>query len=430
MRRDIEIVPVEHDGQRFFLLQDDEGLGAAGIAVPEAALAILSCLDGRRGAAEVRSEVLKHTGAALGEGEIAAFVSELAQAGLLETEDLREKRLGLWRDFAKDPVRKARFAGKIYPSDTLELAKFLGSYLHDSSKGPGKPLADAASLETPAGLVAPHIDYARGGPSYAWAYQALSETKPPDLVVALGVAHSSPDSPWAAAKKSYDTPYGPIEPSEELLDALASSLWYDPQVDVWSHRQEHSLELAAVWLKFLWRDRTPPWLPILCSSFTRFASDRAPSAIDSIEKAVQAMGEKLAKIAAGKRVLILASVDLAHVGPRFGDDIPLGPETEKKIEDADRASLEHALKLDADAFYLSVVSDGHWRKVCGLSALYTGLRWMKFLGAGGSGNRLLSYGQAPDPMGGIVSFASAFFPSAGPQGRGQDGRMALARTNW
>jgi AmmeMemoRadiSam system protein B len=411
LRRDIEIVPVRQDGQNLFLLHDDEGLGADGVAVPESALLILSCLDGRRGAAEVRSEVLKRTGAALGEGEIAAFATELAAAGLLETEELRERRLELWREFAKNPVRKARYAGKIYPSDRLELAKFLGAYLHDGAKGPGKPLAESPSATSPVGLVAPHIDYSRGGPAYAWAYQALSESQPPDLVVALGVAHSSPDSPWTAARKAYDTPYGPIAPSDDLYEALASSLWYDPQDDVWAHRQEHSLELAAVWLKFLWREKTPPWLPILCSSFARFAPDRPPSGIDTIEKALQDTGRAFAKIAARKRVLILASVDLAHVGPRFGDDMPLGAETEKKIEDADHSSLEHALRLDADAFYLSVVADGHWRKVCGLSALYSGLRWMKILGAKETGNRLLSYGQAPDPMGGIVSFASAIFPS-------------------
>lgn len=174
LRRDIEIVPVRQDGQNLFLLHDDEGLGADGVAVPESALLILSCLDGRRGAAEVRSEVLKRTGAALGEGEIAAFATELAAAGLLETEELRERRLELWREFAKNPVRKARYAGKIYPSDRLELAKFLGAYLHDGAKGPGKPLAESPSATSPVGLVAPHIDYSRGGPAYAWAYQALS----------------------------------------------------------------------------------------------------------------------------------------------------------------------------------------------------------------------------------------------------------------
>jgi len=56
------------------------------------------------------------------------------------------------------------------------------------------------------------------------------------------------------------------------------------------------------------------------------------------------------------------------------------------------------------------VAGDHWRRVCGLSSLYTGLRLIKELGgASASPGRLLAYGQAPDPAGGLVSFASALF---------------------
>ena len=70
------------------------------------------------------------------------------------------------------------------------------------------------------------------------------------------------------------------------------------------------------------------------------------------------------------------------------------------------------MKLKADDFFMSVVSDGNKRKVCGLSALYTAVRLIAAL-AGDSpctGN-LLSYAQAEDPAGGMVSFAGANYPS-------------------
>ena len=88
------------------------------------------------------------------------------------------------------------------------------------------------------------------------------------------------------------------------------------------------------------------------------------------------------------------------------------PESKKLIEEKDRASLGHALQLKADDFYLSVVSDGNKRKVCGLSALYTGLRWIAALaGDKPSPGKLLAYAQADDPAGGVVSFAGAIFPA-------------------
>jgi len=169
-----------------------------------------------------------------------------------------------------------------------------------------------------------------------------------------------------------------------------------------------------LWLKYLWRDKTPNWVPILCSSFTNFCPDRPPSSVATIEDAILGMGEILKKrVKSGQNVLILAGVDLAHVGPRFGDEEKLGPELDQRIESEDRKSLDLAMKLEADKFYMSMVSDGHWRKVCGLSALYTGLRLIKGMTDGKiQEGRLLTYGLADDPLGGVVSFASAIFPQS------------------
>jgi AmmeMemoRadiSam system protein B len=209
--------------------------------------------------------------------------------------------------------------------------------------------------------------------------------------------------------KSYETPFGPMEVEDDLYQKLSSRVWYEPRADEWVHKHEHSLEFQAVWLKYLWREKAPKWIPILVSSFERFSPQEAPSGIPTIEKALKDLGDVLkAELAKGRTVTIISGIDLAHVGPRFGDDLEITPDLEKKIEAEDRKSLIDAMALDADGFYKSVVADGHWRKVCGLSALYTGLRLMKMIGASEPG-RLLSYGQAPDPAGGLVSFASAIY---------------------
>jgi hypothetical protein len=72
------------------------------------------------------------------------------------------------------------------------------------------------------------------------------------------------------------------------------------------------------------------------------------------------------------------------------------------------------LRLKADDFYLSVVGVSNKRKVCGLSALYTALRLIKAsAGEAPGAGKLLAYGQADDPAGGVVSFASAEFPASG-----------------
>jgi AmmeMemoRadiSam system protein B len=371
---------------------------------------LVSLLDGKRTAAQVRDLFLKSTGSAIELPVILDLARALEDAGYLETPAVAGRRRALLEAFKASGRRPALFAGPSYPAEPLALAGALGGFFK-AEGGPGKDKAEGALAPSPTGLVSPHIDFARGGPAYAWAYQALSERTPPDVIVALGVAHVSPDSPWTFTPKSYETPFGAMEVDSSLYDALARKVWYEPRADEWVHKGEHSLEFQAVWLRYLWREKTPPWVPVLVSSFERFSPDEAPSGVPTIEKAIKDFGAVLrAEQAKGRRVMVLCGVDLAHVGPRFGDDVEITPELEKKIEDEDRRSLVAAMALDADGFYRSVIADEHWRKVCGLSALYTGLRLIKELGGGTPApGRLLAYGQAPDPSGGVVSFASALF---------------------
>ncbi|MCX5787467.1 MAG: AmmeMemoRadiSam system protein B [Elusimicrobia bacterium] len=407
LRRDLDIVPVMHEDRPMFVLRDPESAESENLALSPASMAAASLLDGNRDAGQIQSMLRESAGVTVAYADIERVAGELARAGLLETDEVVERRRKILQEFLDSPTRPATLRGASYPADTLELARLFGGFARDA-KGPGKPFPEApANGRAPAGLVAPHIDFNRGGPVYAWSYQALAECEPPDVIVALGVAHASPASPWAMTPKAYETPWGPMAVDEALYKEIAGALWYDARADEWVHRKEHSLEFQAVWLRFLWREKTPPWVPILCSSFERWAPDRAPSTISTVEEAIARVGALLRRRAKKQRVMILAGVDLAHVGPRFGDELELNAELEKKIEAEDRKSLEKALALDADGFYLSVVADGHWRKVCGLSATYTALRWLKALGA--PSGRLLSYGQAPDPAGGIVSFASAIF---------------------
>lgn len=403
-------MPAVEEGRDVFVLRDLEELSDKPLALSGGGMLLVSLLDGRATAAQIRDLFLKQTGSVIEVAVILDLVNALDAAFYLETPAVAERRRKLLEKFKASGKRPAVFAGPSYPAEPLGLAGELGKFF-TAEAGPGKAKADEALGPSPLGLVAPHIDFGRGGPAYAWAYQALSERTPPDVIVALGVAHVSPDSPWVFTPKDYETPFGPMTTDAELYNDLAQKVWYDPRADEWTHKNEHSLEFQAVWLRYLWREKTPPWVPILVSSFERFSPDAAPSRIPTIEKALKDFGEVVrAHQARGRRVMVLCGIDLAHVGPRFGDDLELTPELEKKIEGEDRKSMVDAMALDADGFYKSVVADGHWRKVCGLSSLYTGLRLIKELGGDTSRpGRLLTYGQAPDPAGGIVSFASALF---------------------
>jgi AmmeMemoRadiSam system protein B len=409
MKRGVEAVQFEHEGKPMVMLRDQEGLADQTIAVTLPGFVLAMMLNGQNTIADVQSAFAQATGQLISPAEINGLVSELDKAELLETATVARKRQKILDDFRASSVRPAVHIGGGYPESPMELAVQLGKFFRDP-KGPQKEIPSNPLGAPPQALVAPHIDFTRGGPAYAWAYQALGECSPPDLVVALGVAHASPPAPWTATKKSYATPYGPMEVDVDLYKEFQDTLWYPADAEEPVHRTEHSLEFQALWLKYLWRERAPKWLPVLCSSFEIWAENDVPSKLANVDAALKAFGQKLrARQAKGQRILLLAGVDLAHVGPRFGDEIELTPAVEKKIEDEDALSMTLALKGDADGFYRSVMQDGHWRKVCGLSALYTTLRLLKEIAPSAEGKKL-TYGQAPDPLGGIVSFVSAVYP--------------------
>ena len=97
-------------------------------------------------------------------------------------------------------------------------------------------------------------------------------------------------------------------------------------------------------------------------------------------------------------------MDFAHVGPVFGDDVEINQELIQWMMAGDTRGLQTIAEGNAEAFWNSVVSDGNKRHVCGLSATYAALRLLD-----AADGKIHKYGFAPDPAGGIVSFASASF---------------------
>jgi hypothetical protein len=266
--------------------------------------------------------------------------------------------------------------------------------------GPGGG-PDGRGVADVCGLIAPHIDFHRGGPAYAHAYRALAESAPADVYVVLGVAHSSPPSPFILTDKDFETPFGLVRCDREFVERLRRRAPGDPFRHQLTHRTEHSVEFQAVYLRFLLGHKFKI-VPILCSSFEPLCGDGDPKECGEIEEFIAALEEAIAGTAG--RVCVIAGADLAHVGKRFNDPFDITPQILEWVEREDRRGLDRAGARDAEGWYRSVMEDGNKRKVCGLSSIYTSLRLIPE-----AESRLLTYGNAPDPSGGIVSFASMVF---------------------
>ena len=264
----------------------------------------------------------------------------------------------------------------------------------------------------------PHIDLRAGGAIYPPAFAALAaaarDPRPIELYVILGVAHHAGVEPGAgfaiATDKDYATPFGRAPTGRAVIKDWSRRAGRDVTDRQTLHRTEHSVEFPLLFLHYTQaRAELPSYevVPVLLGSvdpYLRDGSDplRAPEVADEL----QALREAVA--ATGKRALYVLSVDLAHIGPKFGGAERVDDAGAAACEQADRALLDYAQRFDsAPAFTRSLHADGNSRNVDAISGLYS---LYPLLAGGERHGTLLAYGQNRQPdTGSLVSYASMAF---------------------
>jgi MEMO1 family protein len=418
--RPLEAFPVQQQGQMLLALRDPSGL-AREIMLQPLAVAILELCDGDRTRDQICADFQQKYNRPLGRDSLDKLLSQLDDAHLLDSDAFRQFSANLFGEFSRSPVRAAHLAGKAYPADPNELRKFLDETFVPPH-GPGRP--PAASGPLPRAIIAPHIDFTRGGAAYAWAYRDLAAASElPERIIVFGTSHAGSEHPFTLTRKHYDTPFGQMDTDVELVDrvvagvqkrlgqARADALFRDEH----HHRGEHSLEFQMVWLKYLLGDRASEVkvMPILCGSLHEFVESDADPAMD---ERLAVFLEELKLALDGKKVLWLAGADLAHVGPQFarpgdGDTDPLDKDDRASLEKRDQETLQPVIRGDAKGWFSAIRLERDRRRVCGLPPIYAMLRSAEASAGSLKDGKLLVYAQCPaDERGGsIVSIASLVF---------------------
>jgi MEMO1 family protein len=402
--RPIEAFPTTVEGHEVVCLRDPSGLTDAVLTIARPAVAILALMDGTRTVADIQADIMRQHGALVAREQIQLMVDTLDRHFFLEGERVRGERARLADQFHRSRVRPAVHAGKAYAAGAAALtAELDGFFVHPEGPGPRRPRR-ATVLR---GLVAPHIDFHRGGPAYAWAYGAAAEAADADCFIVFGTAHAGLDGhPFAATGKAYDTPLGPVLVDAEVLEGIVRRAPVDLFAAELAHRAEHSIEFQAVCLRYLDHVRGGGSgvriVPILTSFVHEcLARGRDPREERPVAAVLDAVRETMAAVP--RRYCLVAGADLAHVGPRFGDPEPVSRSELARVEAEDRALLSLVESVDAGGFVGAVAADGDRRRICGLSPIYALLATLP----AGRG-RLLRYGQWPDPQG-TVTYASVAF---------------------
>ncbi|MGH7797615.1 MAG: AmmeMemoRadiSam system protein B [Candidatus Binatia bacterium] len=408
--RPVEAFPVQHDGKTLVYVKDPLNL-AAPLGVSPVGYFILSRFDGRHSYIDIQEAYAKQFGSLLPSEELKNFVEMLDQHYYLESERFAEYRDAVILEFRHLPTRAPAHAGGVYKADAAALTSQLDGYFL-APGGPGLPSAQNRSA-TPKAIVAPHIDFHRGGPAYAWAYKSLAESHGADLYILLGTSHCGGRTPYILTLKDFQTPLGLVETDKDFVNRLPSACDDDCFTDEYLHRGEHSLEFQVVFLKYIAQKRAAitgqpekPFkiVPILVSSFhSAIASRTVPEANSVVGKFLRTLRESALR--ESRRVCFVAGVDLAHVGRQFGDSEPITDDFLKWVESEDRELVSRLVEFDAPGFFQSIAKDHDRRRICGFAPMYSLIHLLD--GVHGSH---LKYGQAFTPeTASMVTFTSVIF---------------------
>ena len=384
--RAIDVLHHMENGQPFLLLRDPQQLSEEMLLVPQPLASVLAFCDGARDEAGVAAAFSKHFQAPIEPAVVRELLLALDRVYLLDNERSRQAMVQVLADYRTAPFRPLLSAGGAYPADPAELHGLLQNYLEDAS-APPIPLADWPAR---AGLLSPHIDFPRGGAVYAEIWKAASEAvRAAELVILFGTDHYG-DDPFTLTRQHYATPYGVLPTATPIVDALAGVIGEEAAfAGELRHRDEHSLELVAVWLHHMRGGEPVELVPILTGSLRNHVQNGGPPTADPM---LERMLAKLEERSAGRRVLVVASGDLALVGPAFGG-APLDALARQRVRAADEALIAAMRAGDSEGFYETINRIDNRNNVCGVSPIYLTMRTVEGGGAGGEENRNSVWGE-------------------------------------
>ncbi len=352
------------DGNVYIGLKDKLELTGEQLWLSQDLFYLLQFFDGTHSCLEIRSEYMKKFGKILFENKLLEFINILDKAYLLENVKYFKKLKQVKAEYKKLPSRQMVCAGMSYPKDPLPLAARLDQLVENiNSNG----MVINNNLENITAMIAPHIDIRLGGPTFAHSYYHLLHGKPVDLFVILGIGHSGIDNLFALTDKDFNTPFGIVQTDANLVNEINNRCEIDFLSEELVHRDEHSIEFQTIFLKHFFKNFKI--LPILCS-FNHNIFNASPKKQTEIFRSFIGSVKSVLSEFPGN-ICFIASVDLAHVGLKYGDPEKPDHVYLANVERNDREILNALADFDRARFQKIIKTDDDKYHICGYSALTT-----------------------------------------------------------
>ncbi len=387
--------PARANGKQF-LVHDLLRLSNTQLTLSASQLQCLLLWDGSRTVADFQTDARQFLGGqTYPTDEIQELIELLDQSLFLDTPRFRQK--------VEAPVRPMSCVG-VY-SDDPDVFREQMLDLFTQPGAAGLPCETGATNNLRA-ILAPHMDYHRGGVCYSYAFKELVESTTASLFVIIATSHYCPNR-FTLTRKDFQTPLGIVRTDQIFIDRLIAHFGSDDLFEhEWlAHLPEHSIELEVVLLHYLYeKQRDIRIVPLAVGPFADCeVAGSDPSAVPEINRmisALQAVEQEL-----NEPICYLISGDLAHIGPKHSDPHLVTSPQLRHSRDQDQQLLSYLEKADATAYFRLIAQEKNERRICGLPPT-----WLTLQTARPKYGRILHYEQFVDPTGyESVSFASVAF---------------------
>jgi AmmeMemoRadiSam system protein B len=404
--RFVDAFPVEQAGQTFFLVRDPLEIAPSPLFMSAVDFFIITMFDGSNDLSDIKLKFAKKFGGILlSDEQIHRIINILEEHYYLDTPQFRDHYQEIINDFKLSRIRKPWHSGSVYEADPQKLLEQIESfYIHPEGVGISNGnIHKKKRGRKLSAIMTPHIDLRVGGPCYTHAYSLLKDGGEADLYIILGVAHYGGGGLFIATAKDFETPLGVVETDKEFLEKWIKNSRRDLTEDEWVHRTEHSIEFQLPFMQHALEHRYKI-LPVLCGSIEPYLENgKRIDEFPEIETIINGLKKTLQE--EKKRVVFVLSVDLAHMGPKFGDPDAITETKAQSIKQADHTMFDVVSRLDTEKFIEIMKNDLFSRRVDACSAIYILLSIMEK----GEG-KMVGYGQNYQPdSGSLVSYGSMVF---------------------
>lgn len=345
------------------LLHDPLGYAELSVSIPAFFVPLLDFFDGKTTYREL-VEQADEVGMSCTVASLQNLVAMLDEACFLETPRFFNRQAEVDAAYNAQRIRRMTLNDICYPSDPTQFHRQLDEWLAwDTQPHNSTP---------PPAIIIPHIDPRLGWKSYARAWNMLRNTDA-DTFVIFGVPHVMSYDRFMICQQDFAVPGGVVKTDREFIKRLRKRLPYEVTRNQIAHRDEHSIELQAIFLHHLFPDRDIKIVPILHGALWEYVENGQGSPED--DEMVQGFYQTIRHVAneLNRNVCWIASADLCHIGHKFGDQ-KTGRQMLKKITAFDQSVIEQTVQADAAGFISRVAAVQNQYRICGVAPIYATLQ--------------------------------------------------------